>query len=249
MSDWFDDDSLWETLAPFFFQRVRPEEMTAAEAEAFLELLGIEPGAAVIGMPCGTGRHTVELAARGFRVTGVDRTVSYLEAARERAAARSVEIELVRSDMREFRRPDSFDLAVNLFTSFGYFEDPADDVAMLRNIRDSLRPGGRLLIEMAGREPLVKIFQARTWDRIPGTDALLLEEHALGDGLGSIENHWIWISGAERREYRFRLRLYSGTELARTLRDAGFARVGLYGDLRGAPYDLNAKRLVAVATR
>lgn len=249
MADWFEDESFWDTIAPFLFGVVRDDARTEAEVDALTGLLGITPGTRVLDLPCGTGRHAVAWAERGHRVTGVDRSEAYLSLAKERAAARGAEVELVRADMREFVRPESFDLALNLFTSLGYFADPADDVRVLRNLLASLVPGGKAVIEMAGKELMARNLTARSWDELPGTDQFLLQEHALVPGMGAVENRWIWIGGAERREFRFTLRAYSGTELMRALTDAGFATVELFGDLGGAPYDLTAKRLVAVATK
>ncbi|MFN7952483.1 MAG: methyltransferase domain-containing protein [bacterium] len=249
MSEWFDDDSFWDTLAPFLFSVGRDDARTETEADALRELLAPTPGAAVLDMPCGTGRHSAAWAARGFAVTGVDRSPRYLALAGERAAARGVSVTLEHADMRAFRRPATFELALNLFTSLGYFADPADDIRVLRNIHDSLVPGGRLVVETAGKEIFARTFRPRTWDQLPGTDQFLLEEHSFAAGLEAVENRWIWIGGAERREFRFRLRIYSGAELAAALQAAGFAEVKLHGDLGGAPYDLDAKRLVAVATR
>lgn len=249
MADWFEDESFWDTIAPFLFGVVRDDARTEAEVDALTGLLGITPGTRVLDLPCGTGRHAVAWAERGHRVTGVDRSEAYLSLAKERAAARGAEVELVRADMREFVRPESFDLALNLFTSLGYFADPADDVRVLRNLLASLVPGGKAVIEMAGKELMARNLTARSWDELPGTDQFLLQEHALVPGMGAVENRWIWIGGAERREFRFTLRAYSGTELTRALTDAGFAAIELYGDCAGAPYDLTAKRLVAVATK
>lgn len=249
MGEWFEDESFWDAIAPFLFGVVRDDARTELEVDALTGLLGITPGARVLDLPCGTGRHAVAWAARGHRVTGVDRSEAYLSLAKERAVARGVEVELVRSDMRELVRPGSFDLALNLFTSLGYFSDPSDDVRVLRNLHTSLVPGGKLVVEMAGKELMARNLTARSWDEIPGTGQFLLQEHALLPGLAAVENRWIWIGGDERREFRFTLRAYSGTELTRALTDAGFTEVDLLGDLGGAPYDLTAKRLVAVATK
>lgn len=249
MTEWFEDESFWDTLAPFLFGVVRDDARTEVEVDGLVGLLGVAPGARMLDLPCGTGRHAVAWAARGFRVTGADRSAAYLALARERAEARGVAVELVRSDMRELVRPESFEVALNLFTSLGYFRDAADDVRVLRNIHTSLVPGGKLVVEMAGKELAARNLTPRSWDELPGTGQFLLQEHAFQPGLAAIENRWIWIGGAERREFRFTLRAYSGTELTRALTDAGFAAIELYGDCAGAPYDLTAKRLVAVATK
>jgi 2-polyprenyl-3-methyl-5-hydroxy-6-metoxy-1,4-benzoquinol methylase len=160
MAEWFEDDRFWETMAPHMFgpQRI---EGTPTEVDQVLDLLEVESGAHILDLACGPGRHTLELARRGFRVTGVDRTAAYLERAREQAAEEELEIEFVQADMREFRRPDAFDAAVNLFTSFGFFEHAADDLQVVRNLYDSLKPGGRLLMEMSGKEVLARMFRER----------------------------------------------------------------------------------------
>jgi len=249
MAEWFEDEVFWDTIAPFLFGVVRDDARTEVEVEGLTQVLGVAPGSRILDLPCGTGRHSVAWAARGHRVTGADRSEAYLSLAKQRAATRGVEVELVRSDMRELVRAGSFDVALNLFTSLGYFADPVDDLRVLRNLHASLVPGGKAVVEMAGKELMARNLMPRSWDELPGTDQFLLQEHALLPGLAAVENRWIWIGGAERREFRFTLRAYSGTELVRALTDAGFASVELYGDCAGAPYDLTAKRLIAVATK
>ncbi len=249
MDAWFDDESFWDTTERFLFSVARDDARTELEIDSILALLSPAPGARVLDMPCGTGRHSAAWAARGFAVTGVDRSERYLTLARERVAARGVDVTFERSDMRAFRRPAAFDVALNLFTSLGYFADPADDVLVLRNLCESLATGGRAILEMAGKEIFAHDFRPKGWTQLPGTDEFLLEEHAFTDGMSAVENHWIWIGGAERREFRFTLRIYSGAELTNALHAAGFGEVKLYGNFAGAPYDLEAKRLIAVATK
>src|SRR5512138_1360083 len=110
-------------------------------------LAGLKPGARVLDACCGPGRHSLELARRGYRVTGLDLTESYLEAARETASAEGLSIEFLRGDVRAFRRPGAFALCLNLFTSFGYFKSREEDIGTLRNFRASLAPGGALVLE------------------------------------------------------------------------------------------------------
>src|SRR5262245_5505884 len=146
MSAWYEDDAFWETFGPWMFS-VESFARTEAQVDAIVSLMRLEAGALVLDLCCGVGRHAIALARRGCRVTGVDRTVAYLDQARERARAAGVEVELVRSDMRAFVRAEAFDAAVNLFTSFGYFDDPLDDLRVARNVAASVRPGGRALFE------------------------------------------------------------------------------------------------------
>ena len=150
--------------------------------------------------------------------------------------------------MRAFYRPDSFDAAVNMFTSFGYFQDPGDDRRVVDNLCASLKSGGRLAMELPGKEVLARIFQQRDWCEVKdGT--LLLEERKVLDGWEWIETRWVSIDGPERKEFTTRVRLYSGTELAALLRQAGFASVALYGGLDSSSYDQTASRLVVTARK
>lgn len=246
MSDWYDDDSFWEAFGSYMFT---PERIEAArvEVERMAALLGVRSGAKILDLCCGAGRHSLEFARRGFDTTGVDRTRAYLDNARAAAASEGLKVEFVEADMRQFVRPDAFDGAINFFTAFGYFDDPADDLKVARNLFTSLKAGGRVILDVMGKEVLAAKFRARDWVR--RGDAIVLEERRLLGGWKRIESKWTWIGGGERRESTLTIRLYSGAELESLLLEAGFKKVDLYGRLSATPYDETAERLIAVAAR
>jgi SAM-dependent methyltransferase len=246
---WHEDDGFWSTLEPFFFSYFRNPASSKRETDQILDLLKPDPRADILDLCCGPGRITLELASRGFRVTGVDRTVQYLDRARAHVQERKLAVELVHQDARRFVRSNAFDIALNMLTSFGYFEEPDDDQKMLQNIHDSLRPGGQVLIDLMGKECLARDFQPRDWHQHPDTGHYLLEERTIQNDWATIETRWIVIRGNEQRQFTSRLRLYSARELADVLTKVGFSRTEVYGDLDGAPYDHAAQRLIAVATR
>jgi SAM-dependent methyltransferase len=243
---WHEQDEFWETVAPILFGPRRWAD-TPAEVEKVVSLLGIGPGAHILDLCCGVGRHSLELARRGFRVTGVDRTRLYLDRASEQAKEEGLKIEFVQDDMRTFCRPDAFDVVINLFTSFSYFEDPEEDRQVLLNVYRSLKPGGVFLLEMMGKEILARIFRERDWREEDGV--LILEERKISQNWSWIENRWIIIKGNHRTELRLSHRLYSAVELTSLLTGCGFAHVDAYGDLAGSAYDHMAKRLVIVARK
>jgi len=164
---------------------------------------------------------------------------------RERADGAPRAIEWVRDDMREFRRPAAFDLACNLFSSFGYFEREEDNLQVLRNLRESLRDGGVLVMDMVGRERVMR--QGMEERRIQFADgATLIQRPHLSEDGERMDSEWTLVKGGQSRSYRFEHYLYSGQGLRHRLLGAGFAAVTLYGDLQGTPYGADAPRLVAV---
>ena len=245
MPEWWENEEYWKATATALFSPARLER-AVFEVETALKLLGLAPGASVLDLCCGPGRHSLEFARRGFRVTGVDRNIAYLRQARRRAKAEGLDVEFVREDMRSFCRLGAFDAAVNLFTSFGYFEEPEDDRRVALNLAESLRPGGRLFMELLGKEVLARKFVPRRWsENEDGT--LLLEDCRLEENWGAVHSRWTVIGGGERRDFTLRLRLYSATELAALLREVGFGSVQCFGTWDLGPYDQDAQRLLVVA--
>lgn len=241
---WHDSDAFWEVMEAALFSPARLS-VAAADIDAAIRLLKLTEGAHVLDMCTGPGRHAIELARRGFRVTGVDRTRRYLERARLYADQAGVSVEFVEGDMRRFVRPSAFDIAINMYTSFGYFLDERENTQAARNLARSLRPGGTALFELVGREVVAATFRERWWEELE--DGICLEERKIAADWEWIESRWILIRGGKKQEFQLKHWLYSGSELRKLLLDAGFADVRLYGALDGRPYDRDAKRLVAVA--
>jgi len=245
MPEWWENEDFWKTTAPALFSAPRLES-AATEVETAVKLLELEPEASILDLCCGPGRHSLEFSRRGLRVTGVDRNADYLRRARRRAKAEGLHVEFVREDMRRFSRPGAYDGAVNLWTSFGYFEDPEDDRRVARNLFDSLRPGGRLLMELRGKEALARIFRERDWHRCDdGT--LLLEECRLLDDWSVVEGRWILVKDGQQKEFTHRIRFYSAVELKALLCEAGFASFHCFGTWDLKPYDHEAQRLLVLA--
>jgi SAM-dependent methyltransferase len=244
MPEWFEDEEFWTTYAPLMFDETRWAEVPEA-VDRIVALALIGRGARVLDLCCGVGRHTVEFARRGFAATGVDITAAYLVAAAETAEAAGVAPEFVREDVRRFRRPHAFDLCVNLYTSFGYFAAREDDALMLRNCAADLVPGGCLIVETVGKETAARDFTEREEFERAGWN-VTTEYRVLG-GWESEMNRWILSKGTARIDRSFTLRLYSGYEMKLALKEAGFARIEIFGGLDGRPYDEKAESLVAVA--
>ncbi len=244
---WHEDDEFWDLFAASMFTPRKWEE-AVEEVDHLARLLDLAPGAAVCDLACGPGRHSIALARQGYATTGVDRTASYLAAAGDKAQAEGLHVEFVQADMRTFRRPEAFDAVINMLTAFGYFEDPDDDRRVAENVHRSLRPGGAFLLDVAGKEWVARIFQPRDWSRLDDGTIFLAERKVLKNW-SWMWNRWMLFKDGRWFEKELSHRIYSAVELETLLRQAGFARVDIYGHISGEPYDHQAKRLIAVARK
>jgi SAM-dependent methyltransferase len=243
---WYEDDAFWNAIGLAVFDETQWQS-APKEVDQIASLVKLQPGSRILDLCCGPGRHSLELARRGYKITGVDRTAAFLDEAKRRAVADKLEVEFVREDMRKFVRPGAYDAILNLFSSFAYFDDPVEDRLVLFNALESLRPGGVFVVDTMAKEVLARSFLERDWSERGGL--LRLEERKIVRDWTAIESRWVIIRGQERREVRFTLRLYSASELSGVLRDVGFRQVEVFGDLSGSPYDHQAKRLVVVARK
>lgn len=257
VADWwatyFDAGYLRE-YAPLF-----GETEARAQVGRLLELLALPAGARVLDLACGQGRHARLLAEAGYAVAGLDFSAPLLHLARD--AARSAGLPTrpsVRSgggalsyrhgDMR--RLPAAwggrFDGVVNLFTSFGFFEDSADDAAVIRGVARVLRPGGRFLWHGGSRDGVLAAFVAR--DAWEGDGGLTVEQHRDFDpatGFLTIRSTWTRGRRVERRVHR--IRLYTADRLADLFRDAGLEVEGVFDDFTDAPLSRRSGEMLLVA--
>jgi SAM-dependent methyltransferase len=182
-------------------------------------LLGLQPGAEILDIACGFGRVAGPLSKRGYRVTGIDFSHRQLQLAKQRNPGPTY----LEADMRR-PPPGPFDAAINLFSSFGYFDDPRDDAAAVTAWATCLRPGGVLVMELMHRDRVAHLYGQPI-------------EHPGGV---SETGHTDWVTGMRTSTITygsivktFRFRLYTVTELVQLLHQAGFGHVDAYGALRG----------------
>ena len=241
--EWFDDDAFWVETYPFMFPKKRFTD-AIDQIDKILELVNLR-GKAVLDLCCGPGRCSIALAKKGFHVTGVDKTEFLLKKAKARARTAKAKIEWIQCDMRDFVRQEAFDLALNMFTSFGFFDDKEDDSIVLGNVFASLRPGGVFLIDAMGKERLASILQPTTSDQLPN-GTTLVQRHEIFDNWTRIRNEWVLIRNGRAKVFRFHHTIYSGQELIDRMQRVGFVDVELYGNLDGDEYGPDATRLICV---
>ena len=245
--EWFESDNFWLDYAPVLFDENRWSEAVDV-AESVIRMADLKPGNAVLDAGCGPGRIAVELAALGMKVTGVDMITAYLEAARESAQAEGVFFEPVKADLRRFRRPNAFEAAVSLYTSFGYCQTEEEDLLILKNIAASLKPGGRFILECVSRETALSQFT-------PGEEFerggfLVKTRFKRTDGNRGLISQWDIDNGKIKRSHTFTQRLYSTDELKAFFINRGdFRSIKFFGNWNGAPFDAGADTMILLAKK
>ena len=225
------------------------DEHNRAEVAFFVDRLGLEPRARVLDLACGHGRHAVELAARGFRVTGIDISEPSLAIARERAAERHAEIELAQLDMRELASESEYDAVLNLHSAFGYFPSGEEDLHVLERIACGLVRGGHFLIDTINGLWLARNFQPRGW-RTLEDGTVMTEDRAYDPITGRSSAVWTLIrTDGSRSELRHSVRVYTCPELCRMLGQVGLEADGVWGGVDGSEYGLDARRLIVRARK
>ena len=202
----------------------------------------------VLDLCCGPGRFSIQFAKKGFNVTGVDKANFLLNKAKQEIQKQKLKIEFIQADMLDYINPDKFDLIINMFTSFGYFEKQEDDLKVLKNIYISLKKDGKFLIDIMGKEILARIFQPTLSTR--GKDgSLWIQRPDIVDSWTHVKNEWILIKGNKIKTHHLIHTVYSGQELKNLLHQAGFKKVHFFGDFIGSEYGVNSDRLIAIATK
>lgn len=235
-----------ELYLRIFHTMVNPDR-TAQEVAGVVTLLDLKPGARVLDLCCGQGRHAVPLARAGYRMTGLDHSIYLLAQAQQAERRAEVQVDWVRGDMRWLPWGERFDACLNLFTAFGYFEDDAQNEEVLCEVRRVLKPGGRLLLDLSNRDYYLLRLWPKAWRR--HGRATILEETNFDPLTGRFSMTFTWAEGANWQSLTHSVRHYTAPELANMLRRAGMLPIAFFGDFDGSDFDLTSKRLIVVAQR
>jgi ubiquinone/menaquinone biosynthesis C-methylase UbiE len=219
-----------------------------ADVSRLIEILGLAAGERVLDVPCGQGRHAHLLAEAGFDVTGLDYSKHLLDVAKKRGTSEN--LRYVQGDMRAL--PDkwtgSFAAVLNLFTSFGFFLDPQDDVRAMREFARVLEPNGVLIWHGGSRDGVMAKFLSRDWWK--SEDGTMIAHERTFDplsGILSIRSHWNGTKASGEREHR--IRLYTATRLAEICQSAGLIVEEAYDGWSDAPLTRRSSEMLLVARK
>lgn len=239
MTEWFEQWFGEEYL------RLYPDRDDEDAARAVSLIARVVPlrGARVLDLACGPGRHATHLAAQGALVVGFDLSMPLLSLAKHRSPGTW---NLVRGDMRFLPfRPDSFELVVNLFTSFGYFSDDRQHLGVMQEACTALVSGGRFVLDYLNAAYVRDTLLPRE-ERVAGAQRIIIERHLTEDGRHVVKQMHILNDG---RSFVERVRLFHVDDLTTMMRRAGLTVAALLGDYDGRPLRDDTPRAILVGVR
>lgn len=211
-------------------------------------MLELPSGARVLDCPCGQGRHAHLLAEAGFNVDGLDYSKTLLDAANLRGSGKT--LRYTRGDMRALpkRWTGRFDAVVNLFTSFGFFDDPKDDLVVLAEFARVLKPGGTLVWHGGSRDGVMARFLSRDWwSTADGT--MFAQERRFDPLSGFLEVTSTWRGYQGEGERTHRIRLYTASELANRMQEYGLIVEQAFDGWTSRPLNRKSGEMLLVARK
>jgi D-alanine-D-alanine ligase len=210
---------------------VENEANTKREIDLVIKCAGLEPGDRVLDLCCGQGRHSLELARRGFsRVTGIDRSRYLVRLARKRAKQEGLVASFHEGDARRFRvQESSFDCVTLLGNSFGYFESEQDDLAVLEAVKRALRSYGKLVMDLADGDWMRAHFEKRSWEWID-QNQFVCRERSLSEDRERLLTREVVVHAEKGvlADQFYAERLYSADRISKLLERAGFSGVRVH---------------------
>jgi len=229
---------------------------TQREVDLLISNAGLEPDDRILDLCCGQGRHSIELARRGFgQVTGVDRSRYLVRLACKRARAESLDIQFHEGDARKFRvRESAFDTCILMGNSFGYFEREEDDAAVLAAVKRALRSKGTLVLDLSDGDWMRENFEQRSWEWID-QDQFVCRERSLSSDQERLVTREVVVHAEKGviADQFYAERLYSQENIIRLLAGEGFSNIRVHTALeadsaRNQDLGMMARRIFLTAS-
>ncbi|MFN2495941.1 MAG: cyclopropane-fatty-acyl-phospholipid synthase family protein [Pseudonocardiaceae bacterium] len=245
-SAWYAD--FFTELPNAFWRAAVPPESTSAEVDFIIRVSGLRPGSRVLDVPCGSGRHALELARRGCHVTGLDVSGEAIDYARKLAADEQLPLDLRLGDMRELPADVAADVAICMGNAFGYLEHTGTQ-KFLADLAGLIVPGGALILDygFVAEALLPHLTLEEPPMTFDGVEATSVNEY------DTANSRWLtaftFRRGAEEHRGTSVQYVYTTAEVVRLVTAAGFTDIDLYGDADGAAFHLGSHRLLLAARR
>lgn len=227
------------------WRRAITPEQTRLEADFLIEALRAPESSHLLDVPCGLGRHSLELARQGRRVTGVDLSEEAIAAAR--ALTGPLPATWIVSDMRRLPWSAEFDGAFCFGNSFCYL-DPEAASDFLAKIAATLKPGARFAVETGmAAESILPALQRSRWFRLG--DLIMLSENQYDPRESRLDIQYTFIQNGQVESRPASSFVLTVNEICRLHQEAGLEPLHLYGSVQKEPFQLGSPRLILISEK
>ncbi|HYV38356.1 MAG TPA: methyltransferase domain-containing protein [Gemmataceae bacterium] len=245
-NEWWWQTFFTGTATEFWLKATTPDQ-TRQEADFIQQILQVAAPAKLLDAPCGGGRHSLALAERGFRMTGVDISSDFLAVAKSEANRLKLDVDWHQRDMRTLPWRSEFDGAFCFGNSFGYY-DGNGNAEFLQAVSIALKPGARFVLDTSYvMEVLLPILREKEWYQVG--DILVLSNRRYDHVESRLHVEYTWIRGGTCEKQAMSARLHSYREISDMLAATGFAEVQGFASFAMEPFKLGANRLLVTAVK
>jgi ubiquinone/menaquinone biosynthesis C-methylase UbiE len=233
-----------EYYLPILISRQR---RTRKEVDLIVESLDLPKNSRILDLACGTGRHSIELARRGYSVVGLDSSQVYIDYAKKRAERLRVKVEFVLGDMRKLNFKQEFDAVINVHTSFGYYYKKDFDI--LRRINNALKTSGKFFIDVFNKDAILKNLKRKI--STPTSYGRIVQVNKFDPRNSMLKTLWKIYDQKKKRQIvrKTSLRVYNYNELKQLVEKAGFSMIKSYGSWNKQPISMVSPRLILVCQK
>ncbi|MBK7267180.1 MAG: methyltransferase domain-containing protein [Ignavibacteriales bacterium] len=214
-------------------------------AKLICKSTGIQSGSSVLDLGCGAGRHAIMFSKLGFKVTGYDLSRHLLLEAKSGAICQETKLSLVRGDIRNLPFKSKFDLVLNIFTSWGYFESDLENLAVLKNAVSLKRDGGFFVLDFLNAEYVKKNLIPSSITEFQGVT--YSEERSIRDErvIKSIK----FCDGNGEKCFKESVRLFDHDQIIEVFKETGVSNISLFGDYDGSRFEKsNSPRIICLVS-
>lgn len=246
ITNWY-IDFFTKYYLPFLGHKKNPSK-TKKEVGFICRALDLSKKAKILDLACGQGRHSVELARKGYQITGLDLNKNLLNLAKKSAKKKRVGLRLIQSDMRKIPSENEFDAVISMFTYFGYFKKERENLKVLREVFKVLKPGGLFLLDLMNKKWVLQEYLGKTWQEIK--KSYILEDRSFDRRRKNYLNKILIITAKKEIRKTFTLvRLYDSFEIKKKLEKIGFLVLKFYGDYNGNKFSPQKSPRMIILTK
>lgn len=226
-------------------------ERVQTEVSGIESLLKLKPGMSILDLPCGYGRHSIELAKRGYSVVGCDINEQHLNRAKIDGQAYKNNLDFCKGNMLDFSYKHKFDVLTNMFYSFGFFETDQENMATLKNFYDNLKPGGQFLFHTDVNISRIISGKYKEYEERPLQSGGVLKVIDKYDPkTRRVNGKWIIQNdGVQEREFSYSVRVYEAEEFTEMCENLNFTNIRIYGDWDGRDFTEDSEDMIIIVQK